>query len=53
MEVKANAIVTGEIHSPCVLIEPGAVFEGRCHITAITELAKPVVIPIRSAVGRT
>jgi cytoskeletal protein CcmA (bactofilin family) len=51
VEIKPNAIVTGEVHSPCLVIEPGAIFDGHCHMLAPTEAAKPVTIPIRSAAG--
>lgn len=53
VEIQPNAIVTGEIHSPCLVIEPGAIFDGQCHMLAPTEAAKPVTIPIRSAAGQT
>jgi cytoskeletal protein CcmA (bactofilin family) len=49
VEVQPNAIVTGQIHTPCLIIEPGAVFDGQCHMLAPTEAAKPIAIPIRSA----
>jgi len=51
VEIRAKAIVTGEIHTPCLVIEPGAVFDGRCHMLAPTtaQPAKTVTIPIRSA----
>jgi cytoskeletal protein CcmA (bactofilin family) len=49
VEIRTKAIVTGEIHTPCLIIEPGAVFDGRCHMLAATQAAKPVTIPIRSA----
>jgi cytoskeletal protein CcmA (bactofilin family) len=52
VEIQPNAIVTGEIHSPCLIIEPGAIFDGQCHMLAPTEAAKPVTIPIRSAAGQ-
>lgn len=52
VEIQPNAIVTGEIHSPCLVIEPGAVFDGHCHMIAPTEAAKPMTIPIRSAAGQ-
>lgn len=51
VEIQPNAIVTGEVHSPCLVIEPGAIFDGQCHMLAPTEAAKPVTIPIRSAAG--
>ncbi|MGD0545547.1 MAG: polymer-forming cytoskeletal protein [Candidatus Acidiferrales bacterium] len=52
VEIQPKAIVTGEIHAPCVLIEPGAVFDGSCHMLGTTETSKPVTIPIRSIAAR-
>jgi len=52
VEVLPRAIVTGEIHTPCLIIEPGAVFDGHCHMLAPAEAAKPIAIPIRSAAGQ-
>jgi cytoskeletal protein CcmA (bactofilin family) len=49
VEIQTRAIVTGEIHTPCLIIEPGAVFDGRCHMLATNQAAKPITIPIRSA----
>ena len=52
VEIQSAAIVTGEIQSPCLIIEPGAVFEGQWHMLDGSEPAKPVSIPIRSATSR-
>jgi cytoskeletal protein CcmA (bactofilin family) len=51
VEIQTKAIVTGIIHTPCLMIEPGAVFDGECHMLAPTaaQAAKPIAIPIRSA----
>lgn len=49
VEIQTKAIVTGEIHTPCLIIEPGAVFDGRCHMLATNQPAKTITIPIRSA----
>jgi len=49
VEIHAKGIVTGEIHSPCLLIEPGGIFDGQCHMLAASAAARPVTIPIRSA----
>jgi cytoskeletal protein CcmA (bactofilin family) len=49
VEIQTKAIVTGEIHTPCLIMQPGAVFDGRCHMLAATQAAKPITIPIRSA----
>src|SRR5271170_3090415 len=49
VEIQTKAIVTGEIHTPCLIMEPGAIFDGRCQMLSATEAAKPITIPIRSA----
>lgn len=49
VEIRTKAIVTGEIRTPCLIIEPGAVFDGRCHMLAASQATKPLTIPIRSA----
>lgn len=49
VEIHKKGIATGEIHSHCLVIEPGGVFDGQCHIIERTEAATPVIIPIRAA----
>ena len=50
VDIQAKAVVAGDIHTPCLVIEPGAVFDGRCHMMTATEAAaKPLTIPIRPA----
>jgi cytoskeletal protein CcmA (bactofilin family) len=55
VEIQANAIVVAEINTPCLVIEPGAVFDGQCHMvpTAAPEPAKLITIAIRSATAQT
>jgi cytoskeletal protein CcmA (bactofilin family) len=48
VELQAKAIVTGEIHTPCLLIEPGALFDGTCRMLTSSDANKSVTIPIRS-----
>jgi cytoskeletal protein CcmA (bactofilin family) len=56
VEIQTRAIVAGEIHTPCLIIEPGAVFDGRCHMLPVaqttSETSKIITIPIRSATAR-
>ena len=52
VEIQPKAIVTGEIHTPCLVIEPGAVFDGQCHMLSRAQNTKPITIPIRSAAGQ-
>jgi cytoskeletal protein CcmA (bactofilin family) len=49
VEIQTKAVVTGEIHAPCLVIEAGAIFDGQCHMLAATGAGKAVTIPIRSA----
>jgi|SRR5271170_582779 len=55
VEIQTRAIVTAEIHTPCLIIEPGAVFDGRCHMLpaqTANETSKIITIPIRSATAQ-
>jgi cytoskeletal protein CcmA (bactofilin family) len=52
VEIQPNAIVTGEVYSPCLVIDPGAIFDGQCHMLDPAEAAKPIIIPIRSVAGQ-
>jgi cytoskeletal protein CcmA (bactofilin family) len=47
VEIQPGGIVTGEIHTPCLVIDPGGIFDGHCHMLASAEAAKPLTIPIR------
>jgi cytoskeletal protein CcmA (bactofilin family) len=49
VEIQARAVVTGEIETPCLMIEPGGIFDGQCHmVVPPAETAKAITIPIRS-----
>jgi cytoskeletal protein CcmA (bactofilin family) len=48
VELQSKAIVTGDIETPSLLIEPGAIFDGRCHVITAAEPAKQITVPIRS-----
>lgn len=50
VEIQAKGVVTGEVHSPCMVIDPGGIFDGRCHMLASSDAASTsVTIPIRAA----
>jgi cytoskeletal protein CcmA (bactofilin family) len=53
VEILAKAMVTAEIQTPCLVIEPGAMVDGRCHMVTGVEGSRPIVIPIRSVATRT
>lgn len=50
VEIHPKAIVSAEVHTPCMVIEPGSVFDGECHMPQPDEAAKPIAISIRSMV---
>lgn len=52
VEIHASAVVTAEIQTPCLVIEPGAMVDGSCHVVTGPDGSKPVSIPIRSAGAR-
>lgn len=47
VEIQSSGVVTGEIHTPCLVIEPGGIFDGRCHMIAESEGSEALTIPIR------
>jgi cytoskeletal protein CcmA (bactofilin family) len=46
--IQAKGVVTGEVHSPCLVIDPGGIFDGRCHMLGSSDAATGVAIPIRA-----
>jgi cytoskeletal protein CcmA (bactofilin family) len=55
VEIQPKAVVTGDIYTPCLIIEPGALFEGRCHMLSSSthdSSRAPIAIAIRSVVAR-
>jgi cytoskeletal protein CcmA (bactofilin family) len=49
VEIQPKGVVTGEVHSPCLVIDPGGIFDGRCHMLAASDASAGVTIPIRAA----
>ena len=49
VEIQAKGVVTGEIHTPCLVIEAGGIFDGLCHMLGASESTKPLTIPIRAS----
>jgi len=49
VEIQPKGVVTGEVHSPCLVIDPGGIFDGRCHMLGSSEAASSsVTIPIQA-----
>ncbi|HXT74192.1 MAG TPA: polymer-forming cytoskeletal protein [Candidatus Angelobacter sp.] len=48
VEIQSKGVVTGEIHSPCLVIQPGGILDGHCHMLSAARQEEPLTIPIRS-----
>jgi cytoskeletal protein CcmA (bactofilin family) len=49
VEIQAKGVVTGEVHAPCMVVDPGGIFDGRCHMLASSDMTSAITIPIRAA----
>ena len=49
VEIQAKGVVRGEVRAPCLVIEAGGIFDGRCQMTSAEEGKQPLTIPIRAA----
>lgn len=50
VEIQPTGVVTGEVHTPCLIIHSGGVLDGQCHMIAAAKEEKSITIPIRSGV---
>jgi cytoskeletal protein CcmA (bactofilin family) len=48
VEIQAKGVVTGDVHAPCLVLDPGGIFDGRCHMLASSNATAGVTIPIRA-----
>ena len=48
VQVQATAIATGDIRTPCLMIEPGGVFDGTCLVPSANDDAPPLSVLVRS-----
>lgn len=47
VEIQANAVVTGDIQTPCLIVDSGGVFDGQCLMPTTSDQTGPISIPIR------
>jgi cytoskeletal protein CcmA (bactofilin family) len=51
VEIQPKGVVTGEIHSPCLIIQPGGILDGQCHmLSSAIENQESIAIPVRPGV---
>jgi cytoskeletal protein CcmA (bactofilin family) len=48
VEIQPKGLVTGEVHTPCLVIEPGGILDGHCHMLAAADAKQPLTIPVRA-----
>jgi cytoskeletal protein CcmA (bactofilin family) len=48
VEIQANAVVTGNVITPCLMVDPGGVFDGECSLPPANEETTPITIHVRS-----
>ena len=48
VEIQPNGIVYGDIYSPCLVVEPGALFDGQFHLMRTGEAEELIAVPVRS-----
>ncbi len=48
VEIQPKGVVTWEVHAPCMVVDPGGIFDGRCHMLASSDVSAGVTIPIRA-----
>jgi cytoskeletal protein CcmA (bactofilin family) len=51
VEIQPTGVVTGEVHTPCLIIHSGGVLDGQCHMLSTAKEETSITIPIRSGVG--
>jgi cytoskeletal protein CcmA (bactofilin family) len=52
VQIQTKAVVAAEIHTPCLVVEPGAIVDGSCHVIVGGDGTKPIMIPLRSIAPR-
>jgi cytoskeletal protein CcmA (bactofilin family) len=48
VEIRTKAVVKGDIQTPCLVIDAGAIFDGRCIVPVGKESPKLLTIPVHS-----
>lgn len=50
VEIQPTGVVSGEVHTPCLVIHSGGVLDGQCHMLTATKEETSITIPIRTGV---
>jgi cytoskeletal protein CcmA (bactofilin family) len=48
VEIHSEAVVSGDIYTPCLLLEPGGRFDGHCYLNPAGAATDPLHVPIRA-----
>ena len=50
VEIHPGAVVSGDVYTPCLILEPGGRFNGRCYLNTPAAEGEPVIVPVQSEV---
>lgn len=50
VEIQPKGVVSGEVHTPCLVIHSGGVLDGQCHMLSAAKEEVSITIPIRTGV---
>jgi cytoskeletal protein CcmA (bactofilin family) len=48
VQIHSGAAVTGDLYTPCLVLEPGGRFDGQCYLNQGGEPAEALLVPIRA-----
>lgn len=48
IQVHSGAAVTGDLYTPCLVLEPGGRFDGQCYLNQNGEPSDALLVPIRA-----
>lgn len=48
VEIHSAAVVSGDVYTPCLLLEPGGRFDGHCYLNPVGSATEPLRVPIRA-----
>ncbi|HVB99439.1 MAG TPA: polymer-forming cytoskeletal protein [Candidatus Dormibacteraeota bacterium] len=48
VEIQSGATVSGDIYTPCLLLQPGGRFDGHCYLNPAGATADPLLVHVRA-----
>src|SRR5579884_3147480 len=48
VQIHTGAVVAGDVHGPCLILEPGGHFDGNCYLLQNGTASEALLVPIRA-----